>query len=211
VEDKDKSKMDKGKEKRIAATGVKDLDMKKLEGEWFEVASSAAIHQIFTKGCACSRIEMKKLAENKLHVMAACHNETSNEIVSVNGTLTQIKPNENKALFHLAFTEKNATVPVAISPEEQKKVEEAKKGKTVEKKDEHLSANAIVLKADDKFDSILMGGPEIDALWILSKTRKIDDKMFNDFQKFGEDNGFSGSKLKKADLSKCEELEKKKA
>jgi len=155
VEDKAKGKPE-GKDKRLAATGVKDLDIKKLEGKWFEIASSQAIHQIFTKGCMCSRIEMKQLQEDKLHVMAGCRNETNNEIISVNGTLTQVKPKENKALFHLAFTEKNATVAVPISKEEAKKVEEVKKadkdkatdkGKAAVKENKDLSVNTIVLKS----------------------------------------------------------------
>jgi len=56
-----------------------------------------------------------------------------------------------------------------------------------------------------------MGSPELDALWILSKHTTVDEKVFNDLKKGGEDSGFNASKLKKSDQSKCSEDEKKKA
>lgn len=204
---------DVAKAKRMAAVGPKDFDIKKLEGKWFNVGSSAAIHKMFVEGCTCNELEFKRLTDQKLHAVAACQNKEG-KITAINGTLTMVRPQENKSLFHLAFTEKKGDVKgVEVNKTEAEKVKkiekaddkqkgsvsEEQKGKAMKAED----ANAIVLKVGDNFKNLVMGSPALDSAWILSRDRKFDDKLFDEYKKFLETNGFSSTKLKRIDHSKC--------
>lgn len=208
---------DKGEalKKRMAAVGVKDLDLKKLAGKWFNVAGSAAITKDFIKACTCNELNFKQIESNKLHVIALCRNVEAKKINSVNGTLTQVQPQQNKALFHLAFTEKQGDIKgVKVNQTEAAEVKKQVEGKKDEKpiakagdaeaKAKDLSVNTVVLKADDKFSHVIMGSPSLDSAWILARDRKFDDKLFNEYKQFLEQNGFTTTKLEKIDHSKCE-------
>jgi len=199
---------DDPKAKRMAAVGPKDLDMKKLVGKWFNVASSSAIHKSFIEGgCTCNELEFKTLSDDKLHVIAACQGKDG-KINSVKGTLTLVRPKENKSLFRIEFVEKKGDIKdVAVNKTEAETVKKIEKGddqaKATGKEMVKEDANVIVLKVGKNFEDLVMGSPALDACWILSKLRNFEDKNFEEYKKFLEGNGFSSTKLKRIDHTKC--------
>jgi lipocalin len=197
--------------KRMAAKGVKDFDISKLKGKWYQIGGSAALHESFLKDCRCNAVEFDKLTDNKA-IMKACCRAKDNKEIKVNGTLTQNK--DNKALFNLEFTGKTADVKgVNVNKTEAREVQKIVKGgeeATHPKEKSSETGNVVMLRVGKNYDSIVMGSPALDSAWILARKVQFDQKEYDECIKFLTDNGFSASKIVKINHEGCEAEEAKK-
>jgi len=199
--------------KRMAAKGVKDFDVSKLHGKWYEIAGSSALAESFLPDCRCNAVDFHKLTDTKIQMGAVCKSKESKDI-RVNGTLAQNK--DNKAIFQLEFTAKKGDVKgVHVNKTEAREVSNIKgkgdenKGDKTERGGVHAdTGNVVMLRVSKNYDSILMGSPALDAAWILSRKQQLDEKCYNDYVKFLSDNGFTATKLVKINHENCEEVTK---
>jgi len=193
--------------KRMAAKGVKDLDLSKLKGKWFEIAGSSALHESFLKDCRCNAVEFHKLSDAKVQMRACCKGK-DNKDIKVNGTLTQTK--ENASIFQLEFTGKKGDVKgVNVNKTEAREVSSIKSGDRDNIEHENQkhagTGNVVMLRVSKNYDSIVMASPALDAAWILARKPQLDDKCYDEYVKFLGENGFTATKLAKISRDKCED------
>ncbi|NMM49073.1 lipocalin family protein [Marinigracilibium pacificum] len=61
-----------------------------------------------------------------------------------------------------------------------------------------------VIDRGDNYEYALVGAPSRNSLWILSRTRQIDDKLYNRLVELAESKGFDTSQLSKTPQSDCD-------
>jgi len=86
---------------------IKELDLKKLEGKWYEIAASPIVHQTFEKGCDCLTTSFKPIQHSKFDVLNECYNRTTNKRVTVEGALTQLMADRHPGAFYIEFKQAN--------------------------------------------------------------------------------------------------------
>ncbi len=58
-----------------------------------------------------------------------------------------------------------------------------------------LSADYFIMKRDDEYKWAIVGHPSRKYLWFLSRTPKIDEKLFQEMSEFAKEHGFPVEKL----------------
>lgn len=145
-------------------------------------------------------------------MMAVC--KSGDKLNRVNGTLTLVRPQENKSLFKLQFTGNKGDVKGVdvnqTEAREVKKIEQGEHAQDAKSSTKAEDANVVMLRVsgDKNYDSVVMGSPVLDSAWILARNPTLDEKVYNDYIKFLEQNGFTSSKITKIDHSKCENVHK---
>jgi lipocalin len=218
---KDKEAHKDMKEDMTHSQEVKNVDLTKLVGPWYEIAATGALIKSFLKGCTCNQLTFHKLEANRLLGVSSCKNMTTGELKSVNGTLTQVKPNSN--VFRIDFIETdvqavkkqdiNQTAAQEVKPikeqivkGEDAKKPEADKSKEAEKlkedsADKKIDPNAYIVKLDENYKHLILATPDIKGAWILSKDKQMDENVFKQYSDFLSKDKYG--QLQKIDHSKC--------
>jgi len=113
-------------------SSVRSLSLQSMVGKWYEVGSSQQVRKIFQKNCQCLSSTIKMAHNNILHILNECLNKTTNKIVAVNGTLTQVMAKSFPGAFHMEFKAENKSGSSVVETQNKDKIEEEVK---VESKD----------------------------------------------------------------------------
>jgi len=109
------------------SSSVRSLSLQSMSGKWFETASSRQVKKIFQKNCQCLTSTFT-IHKNKLHVVNECLNKTTDKIVAVNGTLTQVIPDSFPGAFHMEFKSENKSGASVVEAQKEDIVKKRKLG-----------------------------------------------------------------------------------
>jgi len=137
-----------GKFKLPLSASVRSLSLQSMSGKWFEAASSLQVQKIFQRNCQCLVSTFTIINNNKLHLVNECLNKTTNKIVAVNGTLTQVMPESFPGAFHMEFKSENKSGASVVEAQKEDKVKkggklEALKLKDVKKEGEDIKKGDV--------------------------------------------------------------------
>ncbi|GMI95054.1 TEMPERATURE-INDUCED LIPOCALIN, temperature-induced lipocalin [Hibiscus trionum] len=153
---------------------VKNLDLKRFMGRWYEIASFPNFFQ--PKNGENTRATYTLKEDGTVHVL----NETykDGKKVSIEGTAYKADPNSDEAKLKVKFY-----VPpfLPIIP---------------------VTGDYWVLYIDDDYQYVLVGGgPTKKFLWILCRQTHMDDETYNFLLQKAKDLGYDVSKLHKTPQS----------
>ncbi|XVE53679.1 hypothetical protein DITRI_Ditri03aG0022000 [Diplodiscus trichospermus] len=152
---------------------VKNLDVKRYMGRWYEIASFPSFFQ--PKNGANTRATYTLNEDGTVLVL----NETfaDGKRVSIEGTAYKADPKSDEAKLKVKFY-----LPpfLPIIP---------------------VVGNYWVLYIDDDYQYVLIGEPTRKYLWILCRQTHLDDEIYNQLVQKAKDEGYDVSKLRKTPQS----------
>jgi lipocalin len=212
------------KENKVSLDDViKKLSPSSLSGEWFEIGATPFVHQTFEKECLChttnftlksqqqqpQREQQQQQDKDKkvlFDIVDQCINATSGEKVVVRGTLEQLMSDKYGGVFHIQFGSGNATAD--ITKAQQKEQQKAKDDKDIKDKpkgenqknltkETPTAPNFLILHLNEESGVMVVSGPTVDAVWIMSRRREIDEENLKKMKELIKSKGF-------ADINKME-------
>jgi lipocalin len=198
----------------MKAEAVKDLDLNKFQGLWYEIGSSGAIQKSFTKDCKCTSILFSLADNNAFNMLAKCINMSNDEVISARAK--SVPFDGSRSSFSLVFAAQNASAAggagAAALKEEPKKKELMKDSQFVHEDDEEGKETAaktpdyIILAVDDKapdYGWAVIAAPKLDAVWILSRKPFLSDDIYNKLVSLIEEKGFTSTRMRKSQQKGC--------
>ena len=147
--------------KELPLETVKNVDLKRYVGKWYEIASYP---QRFQKGCTCTTAEYTATEEGYIIVDNACNKD------SVNGEKSGIK---GKAF--IVENSGNAKLEVQFFWP--------------------IRGKYWIIDLDSNYTYAVVGHPNREYLWILSRTPKMDEKVYQGILERVKAKGFDLAKL----------------
>jgi len=154
--------------KDLTLETVKNVDLKRYVGKWYEIASYP---QRFQKGCTCTTAEYTATDEGYIIVDNACNKD------SVNGEKSGIK---GKAF--IVENSGNAKLEVQFFWP--------------------IRGKYWIIDLDSNYTYAVVGHPNREYLWILSRTPKIDESVYQGILERVKAKGFDLGKLQRTVQSK---------
>lgn len=149
--------------KQATLETVKEVDLKRYAGKWYEIAS---FPQRFQKGCTCTTAEYTLSNKGYVIVENTCNRG------GVNGAKSGIKGK--------AFVEKNSS-----------------NAKLKVQFFWPFRGKYWIIDLDRDYTYAVVGHPNREYLWILSRTPQMDQSIYNGILERAKANGFDISKLEK--------------
>ena len=140
---------------------VEKVDIKKYEGEWFEIAR---LPNSFEKGLNCVTATYTLKENNKIEVL--------NKGYSI------------KDKGKIKTAQGRAWVPDSELP-----------GRLKVSFFWPFSGDYYIISLDEEYKYALVGDPSRKYLWILSRTKNLDDKVYSDLLELAKTNGFDISNI----------------
>jgi lipocalin len=210
---------------------VQELNATILEGKWFAIFESQRIHETFGKGCACPAIVFHQSANKSTAgglgdkknvtktnateddidfiVNAHCFNQSTNRLVSANGTLDQVSKEQLPGAFRLDFQrllqkdqQKNQTGDKDDEGEEEEHAQGCLVGRN--------NINFLIMKIVPQKQAMFVSGPTVNTAWILSK-QQLSDNDVKPLLDFAREKGFSTLTKSSCPKDVRERMEKMKA
>ncbi len=147
---------------------VKQVDVKRYMGKWYEIAS---FPQSFQKGCACTTAEYELLENGKVKVLNCCYLPEKDKMKTAEGKAWITDKNTNaklKVQFFWPFSGKYWIIDLA-----------------------------------DDYSYAVVGHPNREYLWILSRTPEMATETYNAIIKKVSAKGFDTTMLKKTQQINC--------
>ncbi len=153
-------------EKSSAVEAVRQVDLQRYVGLWYEIAH---LPMYFQRKCASDTTAHYSLKANgKVRVLNQCRKSNA-EIIGSEGEATAV----NAA---------NSKLKVSFLPNGLKWLPFSK-------------GDYWVLKLDENYQTVLVGGPTHKYLWILSRSPKLDKQMLDEYLQAARAQGYDVSKL----------------
>jgi len=155
------------------SSSVRSLSLPSLLGKWYQTALSQEVRNIFQMDCQCLVSSFKTLInKNKLLISNECLNKTTNKIVSVDLTLSQVMAETNPGAFHIDMKSENEGGAGVVEGQNESKIKEDMS--------KIVDINFLVLKNVEN-KALLIGGPSNELIWALSRTTILDEPIFRSF------------------------------
>lgn len=145
---------------------VKQIDLKRYTGQWYEIAH---LPMYFQRKCTADTTATYSLKANgKVRVLNQCR-KANGEIIQSEGEAWAA----NKA---------NSKLKVSFLPKGLKWLPFTK-------------GDYWILKLDENYQTVLVGGPTHKYLWILSRQPKLDEQTLKTYLQTARDQGYDISRL----------------
>jgi len=128
------------------SSSVRQLELDSLTGKWYEAASSRQVRKLFQRDCQCLTSTFKMIHKNEFRIMNECLNKTTNKIVAVNGSLTQVMAESYPGAFHMEFKSENKSGASVVEAQKEAVKEGETKLKESNLKESKLSDSKDVKK-----------------------------------------------------------------
>jgi len=188
----------------LLQNSIKELNLKKLEGKWYEIAASQIIHQTSEKGCDCFTSSFHLVQQSRFHVLNECSNRTTDKRETIEGTLTQLMPDRHPGAFYIDFKQTNAPgLDIVHAQKETEQKENVKENVKDQQNKETVKESSVTLKdlkdlktaigkeeagkepnflilkfVGDKGSvgdkAMLVAGPTGETAWIMARTQSLD-------------------------------------
>jgi len=142
---------------------VKNVDLSKYAGKWYEIAS---FPQRFQKGCHCTTAEYTATNEGYIIVENRCNKDSINGKESYIKGKAFIEPNSGNAKLLVQF----------FWP---------------------FKGKYWIIELADDYSYAVVGHPNRDYLWILSRAKHMDDTLYSGILNRLTNRGFDITKLQK--------------
>lgn len=144
---------------------VTQVDLNRYFGKWYEVAR---FEQSFQKGCGSVTAEYSPRGNGKVNVLNTCKYESG-------------KVKRAKAIASVADKKTNAKLKVSFVP--------------FLNRFGLFAGSYWIIGLGKDYEYAVVGGPDRQYLWFLSRTTKISEEKFNELKDIAEGQGFDLSKL----------------
>jgi len=149
------------------------VDLSRYAGMWYEIARLPMWAQ---RNCVSSTAEYRLLDSGKVDVRNACITNTGEEI-SIEGLATVVD-REHRAKLNVVFNQWAAKLVGLFTSSDR--------------------GNYWILRVDPDYRLAVVGTPDRDYLWILSKTPLLDEASYQDAVTFAQHLGFHTEHLIRA-------------
>lgn len=146
---------------------VQHVDLQKYLGKWYEVAR---FDQSFQKNCTATQAHYSMRSDGDIKVMNTCRLFTPDGELKVAEGRAWVKDKKSNAKLKVQFFLK----AIKLS---------------------FLAGNYWILDLDQNYQYALIGDPSRKYLWILSRTKVMDEAIFQNLVKKAEELKFDTSKL----------------
>lgn len=140
---------------------VKDFDINKYMGKWYEIGNTVFARLFIERNCKCTTAEYTLLSNNSVEVKNRCVNIQTNQPIVAIGNATQPNP-EYPAQLQVSFNGMPAFKP-----------------------------NYYIMDIDEDYKYALVGEPTRLFLWILSRKPTIPKCVYDRYLRFAEKNGYN--------------------
>lgn len=166
-----------------AGTGLKTppetvtaVDLTRYTGLWHEIARLPMWAQW---NCVTSTAEYRLRDDGKVGVRNACVTKDGGQI-SIDGEATVVDA-EHHAKLNVVFDQWAAKLVAWFTSSEQ--------------------GNYWILRLDPNYQWVVVGTPDREYLWILSRSKVMDDDLYRELVEYVRQQGFSVDKLIRAPLT----------
>ncbi len=145
---------------------AKNVEINKYLGKWYAITT---LPQFFTTNCVSQTAEYEVISSSKVSVLNVCY-KTDGSTTNISGSATVENPPHNSILnvkFNNIFT----------------KIFNSKGG------------DYIIFKLDPHYRYALVGSRNLKSLWLLSRTKKISDHVYDEYIGHAAYIGFDTTKL----------------
>lgn len=146
------------------------VDLSRYMGLWYEIARLPMWAQ---RKCDASTAEYRLRDSGGVAVRNACVT-ASGEMLSIEGTATVVDPT-TRAKLHVVFDQWAAKVVAWFRASDQ--------------------GNYWILRVDSDYRTAVVGSPDREYLWILSRTPTLDESVYQDLVSFSRQLGFQTDRL----------------
>jgi lipocalin len=195
----------------MKAEAVKNLDLKRFQGLWYELGSSGAIQQAFTKDCKCNTILFSLKDQNSFDMLAKCINASSNKPITAHAISHPLDAKQ-PAAFMLKFVAENAStislhdIKNKTTAHQNHHNQTVKENVTATNQTHQQEPDYIILAVDDKapdYGWAVIAAPKLDAVWILSRKPFLSDDIYNKLVSLIEEKGFTSTRMRKSQQKGC--------
>lgn len=148
------------------------VDIDKYSGRWYEIAK---IPNRFQRKCGATRATYSVKGNGKVKVFNECLKLKDRKIKKATGEARVFNPGRNSIL------------KVSFAPFPFRRLAEG---------------DYYIIKLDINYDYVLVGSPTRDYLWILSRTKTLNEEIIQDLLSIATQNGFDITRVKRTPVWK---------
>jgi apolipoprotein D and lipocalin family protein len=148
---------------------VDKVDLHKYLGKWYEIAR---FEQKFQKGCTAVTAEYSIKKRGGIKVVNTCRLQSPDGELKTAKANAWVKDKETNAKLKVQFFLRGIRLPI-------------------------FAGNYWILELGEDYDYALIGDPSREYLWILSRTSKMDEGLYQELVALAKDKHFDVTKLKK--------------
>jgi apolipoprotein D and lipocalin family protein len=148
------------------------VDINKYAGRWYEIAK---IPNRFQRKCGATRATYSLKDNGKVKVFNECIKLKNGKIQDATGEARVFNPGRNSIL------------KVSFAPFPFRRLAEG---------------DYYIMKLDVNYDHVLVGSPTRDYLWILSRSKVLDEEIIQDLLAVAAQNGFDITRVKRTPVWK---------
>ncbi len=149
---------------------AKSVDLNRYAGTWYELARLPMWAQ---RHCLTALAEYRLLDSGTVGVRNAC-TTTSGDDISIEGTATVVNT-DHRSKLHVVFHQWAAQLADLFT--------------------DHSQGNYWILRVDPEYRIAVVGTPNREYLWILSRTPSIDETTYQNLVTFAQSLGFNTDQL----------------
>lgn len=146
---------------------VSSVDLERYLGKWYEIAR---FEQSFQKGCTAVEANYELRKDGDIKVTNKCRLNTPDGELKESVGRAWIKDKDTNAKLKVQFFLRGLKLPL-------------------------FAGNYWILELDEDYQYAIIGEPKRKYLWFLSRTKKIDDKLYDELVAKAKDMHFDVSKL----------------
>lgn len=162
-----------GPDRRMALPTAPDVDLSRYTGRWHEIARLPMWAQ---RRCVTSTADYRLLDSGDIGVRNACVTKTG-DVISIDGVATVVDRRQPSKL-NVTFDQWAARAAAWFTASEE--------------------GNYWILRIDPEYRWVVVGTPDREYLWILSRTPALDDSIYQELVTFGRRLGFPTEHLLRA-------------
>jgi len=155
------------KAEHIPLRTVEYVDVQKYLGKWYEIAR---FDQSFQRGCTATTAEYSLRRDGDIRVKNTCRKDSPNGKLKVAEGRAWIKDQKTNSKLKVQFFLKSLKLPL-------------------------FSGNYWIIELDQDYQYAVVGDPSRKFLWILSRTVKMEDSVYDRLVNKAKFLGFDTSKL----------------
>lgn len=145
------------------------VDIERYLGKWYEISR---FEQSFQKGCTATQAVYSLRKDGDIKVLNSCRLNSPNGELKVAEGRAWVKDKETNAKLKVQFFLRGIKLPF-------------------------ISGNYWILELDSDYQHVLVGDPSRKYLWILSRSKVMDENTYNYLVSKARDLQFDVSKLVK--------------
>jgi apolipoprotein D and lipocalin family protein len=148
---------------------VDHVEVERYLGKWYEIAR---FDQTFQKGCTAVEANYSLRKDGDIKVINTCRKGTPNGELKTAEGRAWIKDKNTNAKLKVQFFLKHLKLPI-------------------------FAGNYWILELDQDYQYVIIGEPSRKYLWILSRSKTMEPKLYEDLVRKAKDLNFDVSKLLK--------------